>query len=394
VLSQVRISNDSAGIQASRIGPGSADLLIGADLVYSASDDVASRLSPLRSAAVVNADLTPTAAIVRNRDAVLPAEQIARRVRGRCAQDACHTVNANALTTALFGDSTAAHVLMLGFAWQKGLIPLSLEAVEIAIGSAVAPAVNRRAFAWGRIAAELPDAVCDVIESAAPTQPAPQSVDELVATYAKELTIYQNKAYATRYVQLVNRVRNAELVAVPGSQELGRAVALNAYRLMAYKDEYEVARLYSSEDFRASVRKQFDGVGKISVWLAPPGISRIDPNSGRPIKIKFGPWIFKAFSALAAFKGLRGGMFDPFGRNHERVAERALVEDYFEMVDGLVKHLKPRNHAIGVTLASAVSEVRGFGPVKLQALQKYRQDKDALLKAFRSPAHIVLAQAA
>ncbi|KQP45508.1 indolepyruvate ferredoxin oxidoreductase family protein [Pseudorhodoferax sp. Leaf274] len=394
VLSQVRISTDAAGIQASRIGPGAADLLIGADLVYSASDDVASRLSPLRSAAVVNADLTPTAAVVRNRDAALPAEQIARRVEGRCAPDACHSINASALTTALFGDSTSAHVLMLGYAWQKGLLPLSIASLEIAIDSAVAPATNRRAFSWGRIAAQFPQAAQELIEATVPTQGAAQTLDQLVQMHALELTRYQNAAYAKRYLQLVNRVRNAERDAAPGTQELARAVAVNAYRVMAYKDEYEVARLYASADFKATVHKQFDGVGKVSVWLAPPGIARIDANTGRPRKIKFGPWIFKAFAVLAAFKGLRGGMFDPFGRNHERVAERELVADYFDLVDGLVKELKPRTHASAVELANLVSQVRGFGPVKLQALQAYRHDKEALLQEFRAPARIAIAKAA
>ncbi len=395
VLSQVRISDDAAGIQASRIGPGSTDLLIGADLVFSASDDVVSRLSPLRSAAVVNADLIPTSAVVRNRDAALPAEAIAQRVEGRCVPDACHTVNANALTTALFGDSTAAHVLMLGFAWQKGLLPLSIGALEIAIDSGVAPAVNRRAFTWGRLAAQYPKVVGELIAATAGHAPrAPQSVDELVNAYAKELTSYQNEAYAARYRQLVNRVRNAERTVMPGSQDLARAVAVNAFRLMAYKDEYEVARLYASEDFKASVRKQFDGVGKMSVWLAPPMISRIDPTTGRPKKIKFGPWIFQAFSVLAAFKGLRGGLFDPFSRNPERVAERALVEDYFAMVDGLLSELKARNHPGAVALANLAGEVRGFGPVKLKALHEYHQNKESLLKAFRAPARIAIAKAA
>lgn len=395
VLSQVRISNSAEAIHASRIGPGAADLLIGADLVLSASDEVALRLSPLRSAAVVNADVTPTSAIVRNRDAELPVSAISRRVEERCAPDACHMVNANALTTALFGDSTAAHVLMLGFAWQKGLLPISIDALHIAIDSAVAPKVNRRAFNWGRVAAEQPAAAKEVIESAA-GNPAPErrTIDELVDAYAKELVSYQNEAYAARYLQLVNRVRDAERIAMPGSLDLALGVAVNAFRLMAYKDEYEVARLYTSDEFQTSVQKQFDDIGKISVWLAPPIISRVDPVSGRPRKIKFGPWIFKAFSMLAALKRLRGGFFDPFGRNPERVAERGMVEDYFALVDTLLKELKPRNHASAVELVNLAGEVRGFGPVKMNALQDYYHRKERLLVAFRLPPHFTIAKAA
>ena len=396
VLSQVRIGAAASDIHASRIGPGEADLLIGADLVVSVADDTAARLSSSRSAAVLNADLAPTAAIVRNRDATLPEDSMTARIRGRCTTGGFYSINASALTRSLFGESTFAHVLMLGYAWQQGLIPLSLHALEVAIANGVAPAMNQRAFLWGRIAAAHPQAASDAMAGGAPMVAPGQSesLDDLVRRYTSELTHYQDKTYADRYVQLVNRVCNAERAAMGNdASTLSRAVALNAFKLMAYKDEYEVARLYCTDAFKAGVRGQIEG-GRLSVWLAPPGISRIDPLTGRPRKIKFGPWVFKAFSVLARLKGLRGRMFDPFRFNPERVAERKLVEDYFDTLDQALRKLKPGSHATVLALAELPDQIRGFGSVKLKALSDYETQRELLLKQLRVSRRIPIAVAA
>jgi len=393
VLSQVRIGRSTSAIQASRIGAGEADLLIGADLVVSAGDDAIARLSSMRTAVVLNEDLTPTAAIVRNRDAELPQERMRARLQSRAMPHGFYALSASSLTKSLFGESTASHVLMIGYAWQKGLIPLTSEALELAIANGVAPVMNQRAFLWGRIAAANPQAAAEAFgaANAAPQKP-PEELDELVARYAAELVEYQNEKYARRYVQLVDRVRDAERgVLQPGKRgSLARTVALNAFKLMAYKDEYEVARLYSKPSFQAELRGQVEG-GRLSVWLAPPMLSRHDPATGRPRKLRFGPWIFGAFALLARMKGVRGTAMDPFGFHSERVAERKLVADYFLAVGEIVERLRPANLEAALALAALPDQVRGYGPVKMNAIAQFHAARERLLGELRAARSIPIA---
>ncbi|VTU23499.1 indolepyruvate ferredoxin oxidoreductase [Variovorax sp. PBL-H6] len=395
VLSQVRIGRSASAIQASRIGSGEADVLLGTDLVVSAGDDAIARLSSMRSAVVLNEDLTPTSAIVRQRDAELPQARMRARMQSRSRPEGFHAFSASSLTKAVFGDSTGSHVLMLGYAWQKGLIPLTMEALELAIDNGVAPAMNRRAFLWGRIAAAHPQAAAEAIGSLESVQQSPpDDLDELVASYAAELTSYQNEKYASRYVALVDRVRDAEKVLAANDRGgLARMVALNAFKLMAYKDEYEVARLYSESAFQSSLRSQLDG-GRLSVWLAPPLLARHDPATGRPRKIRFGPWVFSAFAGLARMKGLRGTRFDPFGLNPERAAERKLLEDYFLVVDEIATRLRPGNLETALKLAAMPNQVRGYGPVKMKAIAEFGSAKEGLLARFRATRSIPISSAA
>ena len=394
VLSQVRIGQSASAIQASRIGSGEADVLIGTDLVVSAGDDAIARLSSLRSAIVLNEDLTPTAAIVRQRDAELPQERMRARMQSRSRPDGFHAFNAGSLTKAVLGESTGSHVLMLGYAWQKGLIPLTMEALELAIANGVSPAMNQRAFLWGRIAAASPQAAAEAIGGLESMQQSPpDDLDELVASYAAELTKYQNATYASRYVKLVDRVRDAEkILAASDRGRLARTVALNAFKLMAYKDEYEIARLYSAASFKSGLRSQIDG-GRLSVWLAPPLLARHDPATGRPRKIRFGPWVFSVFAVLARMRGLRGTRFDPFGLNPERAAERKLLEDYFLVVDELANRLRPGNLETALTLAALPDQVRGYGPVKMKAMAEFDAAKEGLLSKFRAARSIPISSA-
>ncbi|MDF2462886.1 MAG: indolepyruvate ferredoxin oxidoreductase [Ramlibacter sp.] len=395
VLSQVRIGRSTSAILASRIGAGEADLLIGTDLVVSAGDDAIARLSSMRTAVVLNEDLTPTAAIVRDRDAQLPQERMRARLQSRAMPQGFYTLSASSLTRSMFGESTASHVLMIGYAWQKGLIPLTSEALELAIANGVAPAMNQRAFLWGRIAAANPQAAAEAFDATnAAQQKPPEELDELVARYAAELVEYQNEKYARRYVQLVDQVRDAERrVLQPGKKgALARTVALNAFKLMAYKDEYEVARLYSTPSFQAGLRGQVEG-GRLSVWLAPPMLSRPDPATGRPRKIRFGSWVFSAFGILARLKGLRGTAMDPFGFHPERVAERKLVADYFHAVDEMVERLRPASLDTALALAALPDQVRGFGPVKVNAIAQFHTARERLLGELRAPRSIPIARA-
>jgi indolepyruvate ferredoxin oxidoreductase len=380
VVSQVRLAVSAGSIGAVRVGPGAADLLLGADVVVAASADNLARLSPARTAAVLNIDETPTSAVVRQRDATQPSGLMIDRVRQRCAGAGFHTIAAASLAQSLFGDTVTAHTLMLGYAWQRGLVPLSHAAIERAIelnGAAVA--LNKRAFAWGRIAAAQPQALAQIDGAAA--KPAAQTLDELIEKRASDLAAYQDASYADRFRTLVETARNAERRIAGAGEAFSQAVAHNAYRLMAYKDEYEVARLYGSAEFKASLAAQFSDTRKISLWLSPPLFSRIDPATGRPKKRKFGPWILPALSLLARFKFLRGGRLDPFAYTHERREERRIAGEYLALIQDLCHSLDRDSLAWATELAQLPSEVRGFGPVKHEALAAYWHKRDALLAA-------------
>jgi indolepyruvate ferredoxin oxidoreductase len=379
VVSQVRIAPSPDLISAVRIGPGAVDLLLGADIVVAAAADNAARLSSSRSAAILNADQTPTSAVVRQRDASQPTNLMNQRIRQRCTVGGFHELNASSLAQALFGDTVTAHTLMLGYAWQKGLVPLSFEAIDRTIelnGAAVA--LNKRAFNWGRIAADHPD-LLERLNGPAPL-PA-MTLDELIASRTKDLASYQDSAYANRYAALVNVASDAEQRVAGTAGDFTRQVAVSAFRLMAYKDEYEVARLYGSAEFKDSLSAQFSGAGKMSVWLSPPLISRIDPATGRPKKRKFGPWIFPLFRALASLKGLRGTRLDPFGYTEERRMERELASEFEGLLRDAAMSLNTQNLAQAIELAQLPQEIRGFGPVKLQAMADYQRKVGALAVA-------------
>jgi len=241
-------------------------------------------------------------------------------------------------------------------------------------------ALNKRAFTWGRIAAANPQALAQVTEDEAGQMPAmPDTLDGLIEHYQRELTAYQNAKYAKRFVGLVEAARTAEKAVSPQSEAFASAVATSAYRLMAYKDEYEVARLYAGEDFASSLSRQFSRTEKISVWLAPPMLSRkLDPATGRPKKIRFGPWVLSAFKVLAGLRGLRGTPLDVFGHTHERRRERALIAEYFADTELLCSTLTAASHGKAVSLASLPQEIRGFGPVKEQAMDDYAKRKREL----------------
>ncbi|AMO93257.1 putative pyruvate ferredoxin [Collimonas fungivorans] len=260
------------------------------------------------------------------------------------------------------------------------MVPLSFEAIDRTIelnGAAVA--LNRRAFTWGRIAAASPQTLQKLDGNARPAAALSETLDELIEHRFQDLIAYQNIAYAERYRALITRVRSAENGLSSTGEELTRAVAINAYRLMAYKDEYEVARLFASPEFKASLSEQFAGLKKISIWLSPPLVSRIDPATGRPQKRKFGPWILPIFNVLARLRGLRGTALDVFGYSTERRHERHLIRDYFSQVDGLCTALTINSVTHAVELASLPQEIRGYGPVKAAAIKNYEQRRAKLL---------------
>ncbi len=212
------------------------------------------------------------------------------------------------------------------------------------------------------------------------------TLDEIVRIRVEGLAAYQDAAYAERYKALIDKVAAAERAAVPGRDSLARAVARYAYKLMAIKDEYEVARLYTDGSFQQKLREQFEGDVTLRFHLAPPSFAPRDPETGHLKKLTFGPWILPAFRVLAALKGLRGGRFDVFGRSDERKMERRLRDEYLATVEEIVVRLTPETHGIAVELAGVPEQIRGFGHVKERSVERAEQRKAQLLGQLRNPA--------
>jgi indolepyruvate ferredoxin oxidoreductase len=376
VVSQVRIARGD--IHAVRIGQGDADLVLGTDAVVASSPDALRKFAVGRGAIVLNADETPTADVVMDRDAALPTASMLDLLMKR-AGDRGFLLNATRIAEGLFGNNVAANTLMVGYAWQKGLLPISADAFAAAIESnGAAVGLNKRAFAWGRLAAVDLDAVERM--AGLVTEPvAVEDVEVLIARHRTDLVAYQDEAYAARYAALVDRVGAAVAPLGDAGEPLLRAVAANAYKLMAYKDEYEVARLYAEPAFREALSAQFASTRRLSLYLAPPMLSRIDPATGRPAKRKFGPWIFKAMALLAKSKRLRGSWADPFGRTAERRAERALRDEYLATVEMLCDRLDRTASDTALALAALPDMVRGYGPVKEEAMAHYAEARAALI---------------
>jgi indolepyruvate ferredoxin oxidoreductase len=383
VLSHVRIADRPERLHAVRIGTAQADLLLGCDLVVSASADALGRAGRDRTTAIVNAQETVTGDFTRNADWEFPAARLQSMIRDVVGK-AVDFPDATRLATALMGDAIATNPFMLGFAYQRGLIPVSSAAILRAIElNGVAIEFNKRAFHWGRRAAIDLAAVERI---AAPAKAAlPETLAEIVAHRRAHLSAYQDTAYADRYQALVDQVAAAERARVPGSDALARAVAKNYAKLLAYKDEYEVARLYSDGGFHDRLAQQFDGDFALKVHLAPPLWARRDPATGHLKKQAYGGWVLRAFGLLAKLKGLRGTALDVFGYSAERREERALIAEYETVVAELVAQLAPANHAAAVALAALPESIRGFGHVKDASIAKAKGRRVELLDAFRHP---------
>jgi indolepyruvate ferredoxin oxidoreductase len=390
VMSHVRLCDDPLRLHAVRIAAGQARLLLACDMVVAAGFEALSKLKPGLSHAIVNDHEAMPATFTHAPDLAFPAKGMHDTIREQVG-GAAHFVDATRLATALMGDALAANMFLVGYAWQSGLLPLSEEAIMEAIrlnGAAVE--FNRQSFVWGRRAAHD---LARVELLAAPPGEAPahrrlsESIDELIARRVTHLTAYQNAAYAAGYRRVVDGVRQAEQRIMPGRTDLTEAVARSLSKLMSYKDEYEVARLYSDPGFLASLAEQFEGWERLEVHLSPPLLAGTDPDSGEPRKFRFGPWMLSAMRGLAKLKGLRGTAFDPFGRSAERRLERRLVTDFQAAVAELVAGLDRDNHALAVEIASAPRQIRGFGPVKARAVADVQARMAELRSAFRSAPH-------
>ncbi len=380
VTSHVKIAATPAQIRAQRIATGEADLILGCDMLTAGAQDAISKMRPGRSLAVVNLHEQPPGTFAQNPDWQYPAAQVRQLIEESVGgADAADFIDATKLATALMGDSIAANLFMLGYAWQKGRIPLTeaalLRAIEL---NGVGIESNKKSFLWGRRAAVD---VRKVTQIATPSQAIvmqmPQSLDAVVKQRVEFLTVYQDAAYARGYLTLVNQVREHENVLGLG-QKLSLAAAKSYFKLLAYKDEYEVARLYTDGRFARQLQQQFEGNFSVKFNLAPPLLSKKDAK-GHLVKAEFGSWMWHAFRWLAKAKGLRGGAFDLFGYTAERRMERALIVEYRELLANLLVKLSTDNHATCVELAALPEKIRGFGHVKEQAVATYRQEQARLL---------------
>jgi indolepyruvate ferredoxin oxidoreductase len=394
VFSHVQIGNRPEDLYATRIAMGEADLILGCDLIVAASNEAISKMRTGNTRAVLNTAESPTAALIKNPDWQFGGAATAQQIRETIGDESnVGLVDASGLATALLGDAIYTNPFVLGYAWQKGWLPLSYESLVRAIElNGVAVEANKRAFEWGRAAAHdleavkrvaMPDQSAQVIE----LRRAATSLEDIVAKRVEFLTGYQNAAYAKRYADLVERVRRVESDRLHGAAKLAEAVARYYFKLLAYKDEYEVARLQSDPAFRARLAAQFEGVDgkdfKLNFHLAPPLIAKRDPQTGVAKKMRFGPWMMGAFALLARLKGLRGTAFDIFGRTPERRTERALIGEYEALVDELLAKLTAENHALAIQLASLPEEIRGFGHVKERNLAAVRVKWDDLVARLR-----------
>jgi indolepyruvate ferredoxin oxidoreductase len=390
VFSHMRIAERSEDIHAIRIAAGGADLVLGGDIVVAGNKKVLAAVKHGTTEMVINLAEVLPGDFTRDADFSLPTERLKRAILADAGPENTHFIDATRAASALFGNSIGANIFLVGYAYQLGAIPLAAASIMRAIelnGEAVE--MNKAAFHWGRRAACEPAAVEALVkpapEATSDAQTLSRSFEEMVARRVAYLTAYQDAAYAARYRQWVEKTKTAEAARAPGKSGLADAVGRYLFKLMAYKDEYEVARLYADESFANQVRREVDGENlRLYVHLAPPLLARPDKVTGEPKKMTVGPWIFPLFRVLAKFKFLRGSALDPFGYSKERRTERALVREYEAMLEEVLPRLNGENHPIAVGLAVIPEKIRGFGHVKMRHLKAAKADEAALLDQLRA----------
>ncbi|WP_042884928.1 indolepyruvate ferredoxin oxidoreductase family protein [Cupriavidus necator] len=376
--SHIQIAASPDALHASRVDMAMADLVIACDTVVAASKTSLAAMSPARTYVVLNSHITPTAAFVRNPDWDPQVGEAVGRIAQSVGEGQLASFDAEQVAKQLLGQSIYANLLLLGYAWQKGKVPLSHAALMRAIElNGVQVDSNKAAFEWGRL--------CAHDMSKIPAQPSGSQViqfvrkvpvEELMKKHADFLTGYQNRAYAAQYESFVGRVKAAE--SVVGGTRLTEAVARSLFKLMAYKDEYEVARLHTGAAFRQQIASMFEGKVRLVHHLAPPLFARKN-QAGELVKGSYGPWMRSAFGVLARFKGLRGTAFDPFGYTVERKEERALIGEYRRSVEALLPALSAKNLDLALEIARLPQEIRGYGHVKARNLAATRTRWERLM---------------
>ena len=379
VISHVHLADDA--ITALRIPEGQADLVLACDQIVGNMQGIMAAVRPGHTHVIANADVSITGDFTTNSNAAPDATLLARRLRERTGAEHFAAHPFTQLAERLFGDAIGSNLMMVGFAWQKGWLAIDMTAFETAIDlNGTATAMNKAAIAWGRRLAVDAQAV---YTAAGLSDAAPETLDALIERSAKFLMAYQNGAYADRYRAKVAEVRTAE-AQVGGDEDFTTVVAKSLFRLMAYKDEYEVARLYTDGSFAAGLAKAFEGDVKLGFHMAPPIFAKRDPVTGHLRKRRLGGWMMPVFRMLAKGKRLRGTAFDPFGRTAERRDERQMIVDYEALADRLLARLSSATLAEATEIAAMALEVRGYGHVKEAAAARYQERLASRLSAFEA----------
>ncbi len=383
VTSHIRIGPDPAGIFTSRLSEGMTDVLLACDMIVGAAPTVLKTVRPGHTAAILNTDVTPTGEFQSNKYLDLGEARLRQAIIDAIDGGPAFDLHASKLATDLTGDSIGTNILMLGYAAQKGLLPLSLASIQEAIrlnGSFVEG--NLRTLALGRLAAHDPQALAGELNEKTDDSVPLDTVDAVLASRVRLLTNYQNAAYARRYTDFISDIRQrVSARKLAGGEEFVRITALTLARLMAYKDEYEVARLYTDPAFKQRLQQQFSGDFKMSFHLAPPFLPGRDA-AGRPKKRRFGPWVMFVYQLLQKLKGLRATPFDPLGYSSARRMERRLIEDYRALIESIVDRLEQHNLTAAIDLARAASDIVGYGPVKDASVVRYESRLNVLLDHF------------
>lgn len=380
VFSHLRIAATPDDIHTIRVSAGKADLVLGCDLVVSGNKKVLSAVREGETIFIANTAEVMPGDFTRQADFSLPTERLKRAIRQAAGEGNAHFIDATRTALVLFGNSLAANMFLLGFASQHGGLPVSPEAIEKAIelnGEAVA--MNVSAFRWGRRAAHDPASVTRLVDAAkTPARQLAATLDDVIVRRVEFLTAYQNAAYGERYRRRIEQLRAAEASAVPGSTAVAEAAARSLFKLMAIKDEYEVARLYTDGSFLRQLGAEFESWDKLEFHLAPPVMGRTG-SDGKPKKTTFGPWMMRGFSVLSRLKGLRGTPLDVFGWSAERRMERGLLAQYEADLDLIERKMSKDTIEACTALASVPALIRGFGHIKVANAEKAKAERDRLL---------------
>ena len=382
VFSHVKLRRAAAGVESMRMGTGGADVVLGCDLVVTASAEALRCMAPGRTSVVLNEHLVPTGRFQLDPDEAFQSAILRRNIDEHVGAARVAGLDANTVALRLLGDAVATNMLLLGVALQKGLLPVSPGALREAIrlnGAAVE--FNLRALELGRVWAAAPRRLQALLQPADANADQEWSLDldALVETRARHLADYQHAALAQRYRDVVARASEAECRVEPCSTALAEAVARGYHKLLAYKDEYEVARLHTSPAFEQALRETFAPGGRLKFHLAPPILARRDPFTGMPRKRAFGAWILPPLRLLARLRRLRGTRWDVFGYGAERRLERQLIRDYEHRLEVMFAELTPARLPVAIQLARLPERIRGFGPIKARALASAREQEARLL---------------
>lgn len=387
VVSHVRLGESPEAIHSGKVGVGGADLILDCDMVVGAYPETLKTVKKGHTRVILNSYESITGAFTHNPDYDFKTKELVSKIEEAVGKENVDALPATKIATALIGDSIATNIFLIGYIYQKGFLPLSRAALEEAIRlNEVAIEDNMRAFNLGRQAAHNLQQVEEIARMQDPEllpEVALQDLEQIIQLRYDFLVGYQNKAYADRYLDFMTRVRDTEKKAVKDRTEFSKAVARYYFKLLAYKDEYEVARLYTSGEFKQKLKAQFDGKPKLTFYLAPPLFAKKDPNTGVPRKIKFGSWMFGVLKVLSHLKFLRQTPFDIFGFSSERKTERQLIKTYENDIKEILTHLTAEIYDLSTEIASIPEHIRGYGHIKERHLEKANTNRQILLERLK-----------